>query len=164
MEQRQLPQAGSKGPEDSQDIVTAALLVIGDEILSGRTKDKNTGYIADYMTAIGIRLGEVRVVSDIEDEIVSAINALREKYTYVFTTGGIGPTHDDITADAVARAFGVSIDIDERAVAMMRGTPAMTMTLPIMNPGALETEFSIRSAPSGMRAMRSRVSVRSPGA
>lgn len=104
---------------ETQDIVTAAVLVIGDEILSGRTKDKNTGYIADYMTAIGIRLREVRVVSDIEEEIVAAINALREKYDYVFTTGGIGPTHDDITADAVARAFGVSIDVDPRAVAIM---------------------------------------------
>ncbi len=99
--------------------VTAALIVIGDEILSGRTKDKNTGYIADYLTAIGIRLSEVRVVSDIEDEIVAAINALREKFDYVFTTGGIGPTHDDITADAVARALGVSIDVDPRAVAIM---------------------------------------------
>jgi molybdenum cofactor synthesis domain-containing protein len=103
----------------TQDIITAAVIVIGDEILSGRTKDKNTGYIADYMTAIGIRLREVRVVSDIEDEIVAAINALREKYDYVFTTGGIGPTHDDITADAVAKAFNVTIDVDPRAVAIM---------------------------------------------
>jgi molybdenum cofactor synthesis domain-containing protein len=116
MENEQLPQAGC----DRQDIVTAALLVIGDEILSGRTKDQNIGYIADYMTAIGIRLSEVRVVSDIEEDIVAAINALRAVYDYVFTTGGIGPTHDDITADAVARAFGVAIDIDERAVAIMR--------------------------------------------
>lgn len=101
------------------EIVTAALLVIGDEILSGRTKDKNIGYIADYMTAIGIRLSEVRIVSDIEDEIVAAVSALREKFDYVFTTGGIGPTHDDITADAVAKAFNVSIDVDPRAVAIM---------------------------------------------
>ena len=79
--------------------VTAAILVIGDEILSGRTKDKNIGYIAEYLTAIGIDLREVRVVPDIEDEIVAALNALRTRYTYVFTTGGIGPTHDDITAD-----------------------------------------------------------------
>lgn len=104
---------------NGQDIVTAALLVIGDEILSGRTKDKNIGYIADYMTAIGIRLREVRVVSDIEDEIVSAINTLRAAHDYVFTTGGIGPTHDDITADAVAKAFNVAIDVDPRAVAIM---------------------------------------------
>lgn len=104
---------------DNQVIVTAALLVIGDEILSGRTKDKNIGYIADYMTAIGIRLSEVRVVSDIEEEIVAAVNALRAKFDYVFTTGGIGPTHDDITADAVAKAFSVPIDVDPRAVAIM---------------------------------------------
>jgi molybdenum cofactor synthesis domain-containing protein len=99
--------------------VTAALLVIGDEILSGRTKDKNIGYIAEYLTGIGIDLREVRVVPDVEEEIVGAVNALRARYTYVFTTGGIGPTHDDITADAIAKAFGVAIDIDERARAMM---------------------------------------------
>jgi molybdenum cofactor synthesis domain-containing protein len=101
------------------DIVTAALLVIGDEILSGRTKDKNIGTIADHLTGIGIRLSQVRVVPDVEDEIVAALNALRARYDYVFTTGGIGPTHDDITADAVAKAFGVPIDVDPRAVAVM---------------------------------------------
>src|SRR5262249_59988572 len=92
-----------------QPAVTAAILVIGDEILSGRTKDKNIGYIAEYLTAIGIDLKEVRVVPDEEAEIVDALNALRHRYTYVFTTGGIGPTHDDITPDCVAKAFGVSI-------------------------------------------------------
>src|SRR5262249_60559870 len=100
--------------------VTAALLVIGDEILSGRTKDKNIGYIAEYLTALGIDLMEVRVVGDEEAPIVEALNALRHRYTYVFTTGGIGPTHDDITADCVAKAFGVSIDIDPRALAIMQ--------------------------------------------
>ena len=99
--------------------ITAAILVIGDEILSGRTKDKNIGYIAEYLANVAIDLAEVRVVPDIEDEIVAALNALRARYTYVFTTGGIGPTHDDITADAVAKAFGVSIDVDERAVELM---------------------------------------------
>ena len=99
--------------------VTAAVLVIGDEILSGRTKDKNIGYIAEYLTNIGIDLREVRVVPDVETEIVAAVNALRNRYTYLLTTGGIGPTHDDITADSVAKAFGVAIDIDERARAMM---------------------------------------------
>ena len=102
------------------DSVTAAMLVIGDEILSGRTKDKNIGYIAEYMTALGIDLREVRVVPDIEEEIVTALNALRHRYSYVFTTGGIGPTHDDITADCVAKAFGVTIDHDPRAIAMLR--------------------------------------------
>ena len=101
------------------DIITAAVLVIGDEILSGRTKDKNIGYIADYLTAIGIDLKEVRVVSDDAAAIVEALNGLRAKYTYVFTTGGIGPTHDDITADCVAKAFGVTIDVDPRARKLM---------------------------------------------
>ena len=101
------------------NLVTAAVLVIGDEILSGRTKDKNIGYIAEYLTNIGIDLKEVRVVPDEEAEIVGALNALRARYTYVFTTGGIGPTHDDITADCVAKAFGVTIDVDPRARKLM---------------------------------------------
>ena len=100
--------------------VTAALLVIGDELLTGRTKDKNIGYMAEYLTGIGIDLREVRVVPDDEAEIVAAVNALRARYTYLFTTGGIGPTHDDITADCIAKAFGVGIDHDPRAVAMLR--------------------------------------------
>ncbi len=104
----------------ADDTITAAVLVIGDEILSGRTKDKNIGYIAEYLTGIGIDVREVRVVPDGEDEIVAAVNALRARYTYLFTTGGIGPTHDDITADSVAKAFGVAIEVDPRAVAVMR--------------------------------------------
>jgi molybdenum cofactor synthesis domain-containing protein len=103
----------------SQKHITAAILVIGDEILSGRTKDKNIGYIADYLTNIGIDLREVRIVPDVMDEIVEALNALRARYSYVFTTGGIGPTHDDITADAVAQAFGVELYEDERIIAAM---------------------------------------------
>jgi molybdenum cofactor synthesis domain-containing protein len=98
---------------------TAAVLLIGDEILSGRTKDKNLGFLADYLTALGIDLKEARVVSDQEDDIVAALNALRARYSYVFTTGGIGPTHDDITADSVAKAFGVPIDHDPRAVEIL---------------------------------------------
>ncbi len=101
------------------NVITAAILVIGDEILSGRTKDKNIGYIAEYLTNIGIDMREVRVVPDIEEEIITALNALRHRYTYVFTTGGIGPTHDDITADCVAKAFGVTIDVDPRARALL---------------------------------------------
>ena len=107
-------------PSTSSKVVTAAVLVIGDEILSGRTKDKNIGYIADYLTAIGIDLKEVRVVSDDETAIVDALNALRVKYTYVFTTGGIGPTHDDITAECIAKAFGVKIDHHPEAVAILK--------------------------------------------
>ena len=111
---------------NSAHLVTAALLVIGDEILSGRTKDKNIGYIAEYLTALGIDLKEVRVVGDEESEIVTALNALRAHHTYVFTTGGIGPTHDDITAECVAKAFGVSIDHDPRAVKILSERLAQT--------------------------------------
>ncbi len=95
--------------------VTAALVVIGDEILSGRTKDVNIGAVADFCTELGIELSEVRVVPDVEGEIIAAVNAVRSRYTYVFTTGGIGPTHDDITADAIAKAFGVSLPINAEA-------------------------------------------------
>ena len=105
---------------DDKTIITAAVLVIGDEILSGRTKDKNIGTIAGHLTDIGIELREVRVVPDDEGEIISAVNALRARYTYVFSTGGIGPTHDDITADCMAKAFGVAIDVDPRAVEIMK--------------------------------------------
>jgi len=103
-----------------REIVTAGFVVIGDEILSGRTKDKNIGYLAEFLTAIGIDLVEVRVVPDVEERIVEAVRALSERCTHVFTSGGIGPTHDDITADAIARAFGVGIDHDPRAVAILR--------------------------------------------
>jgi len=99
--------------------VTAAILAIGDELLSGRTRDKNIGHLAATLTLQGIDLKEVRIVADEEDEIVSAVNALRERYTYVFTSGGIGPTHDDITADAIAKAFGVAIDHDPRAMEIL---------------------------------------------
>lgn len=103
----------------ARDTVTAALLLIGDEILSGRTKDQNLGYIAEKLTSLAIELREARVVSDIEEDIVAAINATRSRYDYVFTTGGIGPTHDDITADSVAKAFGVGIDYHPDALAML---------------------------------------------
>ncbi|MDA1072672.1 MAG: molybdopterin-binding protein [Proteobacteria bacterium] len=92
------------------DLVTAAVLVIGNEILSGRTQDANVAFLGKSLNDLGIRLKEVRVVSDEEAEIVDAVNALRARWDYVFTTGGIGPTHDDITADSIAAAFGVGID------------------------------------------------------
>ena len=104
----------------TSSIPTAAVLLIGDEILSGRTKDANLGYIADYLTVVGIDLKEARVVSDEQADIVAALNALRARYTYVFTTGGIGPTHDDITADCVAAAFGVAIDHHPEALKILR--------------------------------------------
>jgi molybdenum cofactor synthesis domain-containing protein len=98
---------------------TAAVLVIGDEILSGRTQDTNTHHIARFLSALGIDLREVRVVGDVEDEIVAALKALRTAWDFVFTTGGIGPTHDDITADAVAKAFGVGIGYHPDAYALL---------------------------------------------
>ncbi|MGE0752885.1 MAG: competence/damage-inducible protein A [Variibacter sp.] len=110
----------SQAQAGNEEVVTAALLVIGDEILSGRTKDKNIGYIAEFLTNIGVDLSEVRVVPDIEPEIVDALNVLRHRYTYVFTTGGIGPTHDDITADSVAKAFGVGIAVHPQAVELLQ--------------------------------------------
>jgi molybdenum cofactor synthesis domain-containing protein len=106
--------------QDRPATVTAALIVIGEEILSGRTQDQNIAYIAAYLTRVGILLREVRVVPDLELEIVAAVNALRSRFTYVFTTGGIGPTHDDITTDAIAKAFGVAVVVDPEAVAAMR--------------------------------------------
>lgn len=98
---------------------TAAILVIGDEILSGRTQDTNTAYIAQWLGKIGIRTAEARVVSDSIETIGEALNALRARYTYVFTTGGIGPTHDDITADAVAHAFDLPIGPNAEAVSIL---------------------------------------------
>ena len=112
----------------SADSVTAALIVIGDEILSGRTKDVNIGATAEFCTDLGIELREVRVVSDDTDDIVAAVNAVRTRYTYVFTTGGIGPTHDDITADAVAKAFGVALPINPQARAMLEARWQQTGT------------------------------------
>ncbi len=102
-----------------QPVVSAGLLVIGDEILSGRTNDKNIGTIARFCTDAGIDLREVRVVADDVEDIVGAVNALRERYSHVFTTGGIGPTHDDITAQCMARAFGVELVENPEAIAMM---------------------------------------------
>jgi molybdenum cofactor synthesis domain-containing protein len=99
--------------------VTAAVLIIGDEILSGRTQDTNLRDIARYLGVHGVDLAEARTVPDVQDEIVAALNALRARYDYVITTGGIGPTHDDITADAVAAAFGVALYEHPEILAMM---------------------------------------------
>ncbi|MET3612494.1 molybdenum cofactor synthesis domain-containing protein [Rhizobium aquaticum] len=100
-------------------IVTAAILAIGDELLSGRTKDKNIGYLAENLTIYGIDLKEVRIVADDQDAIVAAVNALRMKYDLVFTSGGIGPTHDDITADAISAAFGLPCVHDAEAMRLL---------------------------------------------
>jgi molybdenum cofactor synthesis domain-containing protein len=142
--------------ESEGEVITAGLLVIGDEILSGRTKDKNIGYIAEYLTAIGIDLKEVRVVADEEPDIVAALNALRKRYHYVFTTGGIGPTHDDITADAVAKAFGVTIDYDPRAVELLRARLAPTGA--VMN----EARMRMTRLPAGAELVLNKISA-APG-
>jgi molybdenum cofactor synthesis domain-containing protein len=149
--------SGAGGKADSDDgIVTAGILVIGDEILSGRTKDKNIGYIAEHLTGIGIDLREVRVVPDEETEIVGALNAMRTRYTYVFTTGGIGPTHDDITADSVAKAFGVAIGYDPRAVDIM--TARVAQTGGTMN----EARMRMTRIPAGAELVLNKVSA-APG-
>jgi molybdenum cofactor synthesis domain-containing protein len=147
---------GAAENKSESEIVTAGLLVIGDEILSGRTKDKNIGYAAEYLTAIGIDLKEVRVVPDDEPEIVAALNALRAHYTYVFTTGGIGPTHDDITADAVAKAFGVPIDYNTRAVEILRARLAQTGG--VMN----EARMRMTRMPAGAELVLNKISA-APG-
>jgi molybdenum cofactor synthesis domain-containing protein len=158
--------------ESSEKVWTAALVVIGDEILSGRTKDKNIGFIAEYLTNIGIDLKEVRIVGDEEAEIVSALNALRKRYDYVFTTGGIGPTHDDITADSVAKAFGVGIshhpdvvdrfrkrfqgDLNEARLRMARVPDGASLveSATILAPGFwIENVIVMAGVPSIMQAM-----------
>jgi molybdenum cofactor synthesis domain-containing protein len=137
------------------EIVTAGILVIGDEILSGRTKDKNIGFIAEYLTNIGIDLKEVRVVADDEPDIIAALDALRSRYTYVFTTGGIGPTHDDITADSVAKAFGVGIDHHPDVVARFQER--------FKNPGELnEARLRMARIPDGAELIQS-ATIMAPG-
>jgi molybdenum cofactor synthesis domain-containing protein len=138
--------------DDSATLVSAAILVIGDEILSGRTKDKNIGYIAEYLTGIGIDLKEVRVVSDDEGDIVAALNALRSRFTYVFTTGGIGPTHDDITADCVAKAFGVPLDVHPEAVRIISERAAR------MNTEMNEARMRMARIPRGAELVTNKVS------
>ena len=103
----------------NQRIWTAAIVIIGDEILSGRTQDKNVSQIALWLNLQGIRLREVRVVPDVEDAIIEAVNTLRARNDYLFTTGGIGPTHDDITVDAIAKALGVGVVIHPKASAAL---------------------------------------------
>jgi molybdenum cofactor synthesis domain-containing protein len=107
--------------------VTAAVLIIGDEILSGRTQDTNLRDIARYLGVHGVDLAEARTVPDVHEEIIAALNALRSRYDYVITTGGIGPTHDDITADAVAAAFGVELYEHPEIIAMMQARPGMEL-------------------------------------
>jgi molybdenum cofactor synthesis domain-containing protein len=98
----------------------ASLIIIGNEILSGRTQDKNLSYLATWLNEIGIQLSEVRVIRDEEDEIIDTVNLLRKKYNYVFTTGGIGPTHDDITSESIAKAFKVDLETNPQALAILK--------------------------------------------
>jgi molybdenum cofactor synthesis domain-containing protein len=104
---------------NEQRVWTAALAVIGDEILSGRTQDKNVAQLATWLNVQGIRLAEVRIVPDVTERIAETVNALRAAHDYLFTTGGIGPTHDDITVDAIAAAFGVPVVVHPEARAIL---------------------------------------------
>ena len=136
----------------TERIYTAGLVVIGDEILSGRTHDKNIAQVASWLQVQGIRLSEVRVVPDVVERIVAAVDALREGYDYLFTTGGIGPTHDDITVDAVAEALGVPVVIHPQARAILEKYYAD-------KPGGL-TEARLRMArvPEGAELIPNRMS------
>ena len=132
-------------------IYTAALAVIGDEILSGRTQDKNISQIALWLNLQGIRLSEVRVVPDVEDAIVEAVNSLRARNDYLFTTGGIGPTHDDITVDAVAKALSVPVVHHPKAVAVLESYYAT-------RGGASEARLRMARVPEGASLIENRMS------
>ena len=136
---------------ERERIWTAGLLVIGDEILSGRTQDRNIAQVASWLEVQGIRLGEVRVVPDVIERIAEAVNALRTAYDYLFTTGGIGPTHDDITVDAVAEALGVPVVIHPRAKAILEDYYA---TRGGMNAGRLR----MARVPEGAELIENRMS------
>jgi molybdenum cofactor synthesis domain-containing protein len=136
---------------DESRIWTAALIVVGDEILSGRTHDKNIAQVATWLGVQGIRLREVRVVPDVEDAIVEAVNALRARNDYLFTTGGIGPTHDDITVDAVAKALGLGVVIHPKARAMLEGWYAS-------RGGLTEARLRMARVPDGADLIENRLS------
>jgi molybdenum cofactor synthesis domain-containing protein len=136
------------------DNPTAAVLIIGNEILSGRTEDTNSTTIARFLAPLGIELKEIRVVGDVEADIVQALDALRTRYRYVFTTGGIGPTHDDITADAVAKAFGVGVNFHPEAMAALQA---------YFKPGEFnERRRRMARVPLGGRLIKNRLSA-APG-
>lgn len=132
-------------------IWTAALVVIGDEILSGRTQDKNVAQIAQWLNVQGIRLAEVRIVADRQEAIVEAVNALRVRNDYLFTTGGIGPTHDDITVDAIAAALGVGVVHHPGAVAVLERYYAT-------RGGATEARLRMARVPEGAELIENRMS------
>jgi molybdenum cofactor synthesis domain-containing protein len=140
--------------QSEEPIVTACVLIIGNEILSGRTQDVNLSYLAKGLNEVGVRPREARVIPDVADVIVATVNEVRAKYDYVFTTGGIGPTHDDITAGSVAKAFGVPLILDPRAKAMLeRNYP----------PGGLnEARLRMAHVPQGAELVENPVSA-APG-
>lgn len=135
----------------SERIWTAGLAVIGDEILSGRTQDRNVAQVASWLNAQGIRLSEVRIVPDVEAEIVAAVKALRNRYDYLFTTGGIGPTHDDITVDAIAAALGVGVVHHPQAVEVLTRYYAD-------KGGATEARLRMARVPEGAELIPNRMS------
>jgi len=142
----------TQAPEEK--IVTAAVLIIGNEILSGRTQDQNLSYLATGLNSVGVTLREARVIPDICDTIAATVNELRAKYDYVFTTGGIGPTHDDITADCVAKAFGVKNVLNPQALAIFQA---------VFKPEDLnEARLRMCHAPEGAELILNPVS-RAPG-
>jgi hypothetical protein len=134
-----------------EKVWTAALLVIGDEILSGRTQDRNIAQVATWLNVQGIRLAEVRVVPDIEDRIAEAVNALRTANDYLFTTGGIGPTHDDITVDSIAKALGVGVVVHPEARAILEYYYAD-------KGGATEARLRMARVPEGAELIRNYLS------
>lgn len=136
---------------DSTRIWTAALIVVGDEILSGRTQDKNIAQVATWLGVQGIRLREVRVVPDVMEAIIEAVNALRVRNDYLFTTGGIGPTHDDITVDAVAAALGVPVEVHPRARAILESYYAT-------RGGLTEARLRMARVPQGADLIENRLS------
>jgi molybdenum cofactor synthesis domain-containing protein len=135
----------------TERIWTAGLIVIGDEILSGRTQDRNVAQLATWLNLQGIRLAEVRVVPDDQDRIVAAVNALRGAYDYLFTTGGIGPTHDDITVDAIAAALGVPVVVHPKARAVLEAYYAT-------RGGVTEARLRMARVPEGAELIENRMS------
>ena len=125
----------------TERIYTACVLIIGNEILSGRTQDVNLNHIALEVGKQGVRVREARVVPDVEDAIVAAVNQVRGKFDYVFTTGGIGPTHDDITADCIAKAFGVPLVVNEEIARRIQARPAV--------PKVMESRLRMARIPEG---------------
>lgn len=136
---------------EQERIWTAGLVIIGDEILSGRTQDRNIAQIATWLNLQGIRLSEVRVVPDVEERIVEAVNALRSANDYLFTTGGIGPTHDDITVDAIARALGVPVVVHPKARAILEDYYAS-------RGGINEARLRMARVPQGAELIENRMS------